>query len=58
MEVIWHKAPGDSSTIFREQSLVKVKKNYIVLPGIEDLLPVISLVVDMINIVRSEKHDE
>ena len=54
--MIRHKTPCDSRAVVRKQSLVKIKKGYIVFSVKENPLPVISLVVNMVNIIGSERH--
>ena len=56
MEMIWHQTPCNSRSGGGKESFIKIEKNQIILSLKENSLPVISLIVNMVNIIRDERH--
>ena len=56
MEMIGHEAPGNGGTIIGEQSFIKIQEAEIIFAVKENGLPVISLVIDVVNIIWDERH--
>ena len=54
MEMIGHEAPSNGGTIIREQSFIEVQEAEIIFAVKENGLPVISLVIDVVNIIWDE----
>ena len=54
--MIGHQAPGYSSTTGRDQSFVEIQESLIIVFSMKYALPVITLVIDMIKVIRLELH--